>query len=355
MNHVLAAYGLEPERFNVQPFGSGHINKTFLLLPHQPEEGGGFVLQRINTHVFKRPDVIARNHRLTGEYLTRTAPDYLFLQAIPTAQGADMYVAGGEHWRLMPHATETITVDQAESARQVFEAARQFGRFARLTNGISLAAFEPTIPDFHNLALRYRQFTTAVAQARAERPDRAATAADLIEAFESRADIVDTFVHLSSVLPDRLMHHDTKINNALLRAGSYEGVCICDLDTLMAGKIISDLGDMVRTYVSPVSEEEPDTRKIAIRDEYYGALVQGYLNEVRDVLTDAEKASVFYAGEFMIYMQGIRFLADYLNGDVYYPVKRAEHNLDRARNQWALLQRLTEKEDALRRVIDSCL
>jgi hypothetical protein len=112
---------------------------------------------------------------------------------------------------------------------------------------------------------------------------------------------------------------------------------------------------MVRTYVSPVSEEEPDTRKIAVRDDYYGALVQGYLSEVRDVLTDAEMASVFYAGEFMIYMQGIRFLADYLNGDVYYPVKHVEHNLDRARNQWALLQRLTEKEDALRRVIDSCL
>ncbi len=358
MNHILSAFGIEPERFDVRPFGSGHINKTFLLTPRDRARGrdaGGFVLQRINTNVFKRPEVIARNQRMTGEHLSRVAPDYLFLRAIPTRDGADMYVSGGEHWRMLPHAADTITVDQAETPRQAFEAARQFGQFARLTNGIDLAAFEPSIPQFHDLALRQAQFERAVADARGGRVDRAENARDLIAAYQSRGDIVETFKHLSRELPDRLMHHDTKINNALLREDSFEGVGICDLDTLMPGKIISDLGDMVRTYVCPVSEEEPDVHKIAVRDDYFAALTQGYLTEVREVLTDSERASLFYAGEFMIYMQGIRFLADYLNGDVYYPVKHAEHNLDRARNQWALLQCLTEKEPALRRVIDSCL
>jgi len=348
---VLDAYGVTPDRYDVRPFGSGHINRTFLLSPHIDAEPS-LVLQRINTNVFRRPDVIARNLRMTGEYLARVAPDYFFLRAVPTLSGADMFVDDGAHWRMLPHATDTITVDQAETPRQAYEAARQFGRFARLTHGIDLRPFEPSIPDFHNLALRQAQYERAAAGAGAE---RRAQAADLLAGFDERRDIVERYAQVVRTLPERLMHHDTKINNALLRAGSFEGVCICDLDTLMAGRVISDLGDMVRTYVCPVSEEEPDVRKISVREDYYAALMDGYLSELRDVLTAEERDSLFYAGEFMVYMQGIRFLADYLNGDVYYPVKHPGHNLDRARNQWALLQRLTEKKSALQRVIDSCL
>ena len=349
---VLDAYGISLEHYDVQPFGSGHINKTFLLSSRADAAEPGFVLQRINTNVFRRPEVIARNLRLTGEFLAQTAPEYYFLRVVPTLHGEDMFVVEGEYWRMLPHAADTITVDQAETPRQAYEAARQFGRFARLTHGIDLRSFEPSIPDFHNLTLRQVQYEQALAGASAERRTQAA---ELIAGFDSRHDIVARFVHTVPVLPERLMHHDTKINNALLRANTFEGVCICDLDTLMAGRVISDLGDMVRTYVCPVSEEEPDVRLVSVREEYYAALMDGYLSELRDVLTTEEKESLFYAGEFMVYMQGIRFLADYLNGDVYYPVKHAGHNLDRARNQWALLQRLTEKKSALQRVIDSCL
>jgi hypothetical protein len=151
------------------------------------------------------------------------------------------------------------------------------------------------------------------------------------------------------------MHHDTKINNVLLNKDTYEGICVCDLDTLMPGKIISDLGDMVRTYVCPVSEEERDFSLIVIRDEYYEALMQGYLAEIGGTLTKVEKEQLFFAGKFMIYMQGIRFLTDYLNGDVYYPIKYPAHNYDRAKNQLVLLRRLMEKETVLQAIIDKCL
>ena len=130
---------------------------------------------------------------------------------------------------------------------------------------------------------------------------------------------------------------------------------MCDLDTLMPGKIISDLGDMIRTYVCPVSEEERDFSQIVIRDEYYEALMQGYLAEIGGTLTKVEKEQLFFAGKFMIYMQGIRFLTDYLNGDVYYPIKYPAHNYDRAKNQLVLLQRLMEKETPLQAIIDKCL
>lgn len=349
--HVLAAFGLKPAQFDVRPFGSGHINRTYLA--RDTAGDAHYILQRINTYVFKRPQVIAKNHRLTWEHLSARHPDYVFPRALPTIYDGDLYVEGEDFWRLMPYVENTVTVDKADSPRQAFEAAQQFGRFAKLTSGIDLSAFEPTIVDFHNLSLRARQFDEAVENASDERKVRAG---DLIDFLLGQNRITQHFENvIKPALPDRLMHHDTKINNVLLRDGTFEGVCVIDLDTLMPGKIVSDLGDMVRTYVCPVPEDEPDVARVCVRDDFFAALVQGYLSEVRDALTPLEKEQIFFAGEFMVYMQALRFLADYLNGDVYYPVKYADHNLDRARNQATLLMRLMEKEQPLKAIIRECL
>ena len=186
--------------------------------------------------------------------------------------------------------------------------------------------------------------------------ERKTRAAAEIDAVWANAHIAERYAAMmqANVLPKRLMHHDTKINNVLLRTGTHEGVCIVDLDTLMPGVILSDLGDMVRTYVCPVSEEERDVSRVQVREDYYAALMDGYVSEMGGELTSDEQDVLFYAGQFMITMQAIRFLADYLNGDVYYPVKRAEHNLDRARNQITLLIRLNEKEQPLKKIIQNC-
>jgi hypothetical protein len=350
MEHVLSAYGLDPETHAVQPFGSGHINRTWLALPRAA--GQGVVLQQINTNVFKEPRVIARNMRATSAFLAKRAPDYLFLRALPTRDGDDLLEVADGCWRALPYIADTVTLDKADTPEQAFQAARQFGRFARMTDGMPMSEIAPSIPDFHNLALRQSQYERAVDSAQPARRDAAAT---LIDGFAKRADIVGQFARAKRDLPERLMHHDTKMANVLLRAGSFEGVCVCDLDTMMAGQVISDIGDMVRTYVCPVPEDEPDTNKITIREPFYVALIDGYLSEMGAQLTDAERASVFFAGEFMIYMQGIRFLADFLNGDVYYPVKHDRHNLERARNQWTLLACLTEKRAPLQTAIDQAL
>jgi Ser/Thr protein kinase RdoA (MazF antagonist) len=348
----LIAFGLNPTQFEVEPFGSGHINKTYLA--RSRNGGESYVLQQINTHVFRQPEVIAHNHRRTWAYLAQTAPDYLFLQALTTADGKDLWVDGDAVWRLMPYVPHTLTVDKAESPNQAYEAAKQFGRFARLTAHMDVRDMLPTIPDFHNLILRMRQFDVALVGARAERKQRARVE---IEAVQANAHIADQYVALvsSRALPTRLMHHDTKINNVLLREKTFEGVCVIDLDTLMPGLILSDLGDMVRTYVCQVEEDEQDVAQVVVRNDYYAALVDGYVSEMRDELTSDEKAVLFYAGQFMVYMQAVRFLSDYLSGDVYYAIKRPEHNLDRARNQITLLQRLNEKEQPLQKIIQECL
>jgi Ser/Thr protein kinase RdoA (MazF antagonist) len=348
---ILDAFGVTTSESDIKKFGSGHINNTFLL---NGIDGKKYILQRINTYVFKEPEVIARNLRLAASYLAEHHPDYLFITPVTTVTGEDLFHYKGEYWRMIPFIPSSTSVDQADTPKQAYEAAKQFGRMARYLHGIDLHEFKATIPNFHNLTLRYAAFQEAIRTAKDERKQFAET---LVDQFLKYSDIAVTFEKLKTdpAFTDRLMHHDTKINNVLLDKDTYEGICVCDLDTLMPGKIISDLGDMVRTYVSPVSEEERDFSRIEVREDYYEALMKGYLSEVGGTLTGTERKHLFYAGQFMIYMQGIRFLTDYLNGDVYYPVKYPEHNYDRAKNQLTLLERLMEKEPQLQKVIDNCL
>ncbi len=346
---ILAAYDVfplpEPRRF-----GSGHINATFLV---EAEDGRKFVLQKINSAIFQI-EAIANNLRLAARYLTKYHPDYLFVAPIPTLAGEEMVVLDGDSWRLTPFIPNSTSINEATTPQQAYEAARQFGLLVKNLDGLDISKFKATIPDFHNLSFRFRQFQEAIAGAS---ETRRAAAAELIAYFLDKSDIVGTYESLlqNPDFPDRLMHHDTKINNVLLDADTQRGLAVCDLDTLMPGKVISDLGDMIRTYVSPVSEESIEFEKVVVREEYYKALIEGYLSEMKDVLTETEKSAIFYSGLFLVYMQGIRFLADYLNGDVYYPVRYPEHNLNRARNQMVLLQDLYAKEKVLMSLIAQVL
>lgn len=347
---ILEGFNLDYHAYRIERHGAGLINNTFRLIPLPGSGGTEYILQRINTHVFREPAVIAENHRLAADYLARKHPEYFFLAPVPTRDGRDMLEWDGEFWRVLPFVRGTYTVNEADNPAQAYEAARQFGLMADNLSGISLEAFRPAILNFHNLTLRYSDFQGAVSRAGEERLDQAGT---VIDAFERHSRIPIRYEELKTDpdFPDRLMHHDTKISNVLLDEKTGKGVCVVDLDTLMPGKLISDLGDMVRTYVSPVSEEETDLTQITVREPYYDALMKGYLGEMKTSLTPTEKDVLFYAGQFMIYMQGIRFLTDYLNGDVYYPVQYPLHNLNRARNQLTLLERLNEKEKTLRQII----
>jgi len=175
----------------------------------------------------------------------------------------------------------------------------------------------------------------------------------LIKSLVAHADIVTEYDNIVANPEFRLRvtHHDTKISNVLFDKKG-RGICIIDLDTVMPGYFISDVGDMMRTYLSPVSEEETDFEKIRVRDEFYTAIVQGYYNEMKDELTKTEKKYFFYAGEFIIYMQAIRFLTDYLNDDIYYGAKYPTHNLMRAKNQSILLEQLLKKKEQLQSIVD---
>lgn len=339
---VLSAFGLRKPECTLKPFGNGLINNTWLISYREQH----FILQRINTHVFTKPQQIADNIARIGSYLATTVPDYYFIHPLKTNQGQTMLHHPTEgYFRLVPFVENSHTVDVVNNVAQAYEAAKQFGKFTRMLRGFDAGSLQITLPQFHDLELRFVQFRQSQHTAS---PERTKAAGDLIDFLKSKESIVAEYRSITgnAAFKIRVTHHDTKISNVLFDE-TGRGICVIDLDTVMPGYFISDVGDMMRTYLSPVSEEEKDTAKIEVRDDYFAAIVKGYLSEMQAELSETEKRHFVYAGKFMIYMQALRFVADYLNNDRYYGQKYEGQNLVRATNQVVLLQKLLDKEALL--------
>lgn len=354
LHEILSRYGFNAKEMGILPFGTGLINRTWRVArkPAAGKQGAGkqgagkqeeFILQRINDQVFKTPEDIAHNVTEVADYLHKTHPGYLFVSPITTTDGKNMVRHPTEGcFRIFPFVSGSHTTDVVSSPLEAYEAASAFGRFTALLADFDPARLRITLPDFHDLSLRYQQFLDALHHGNPARIQEAATLIEFIRDHRSIA------THYEQILQDpgfrvRVIHHDTKISNILFdKAG--KSLCVIDTDTMMPGYFISDLGDMMRTYLPPVSEEEKDFSKITVREDIYAAIIKGYCGPMREFLTATEKEHFVYAGKFMIYMQAIRFLTDHLNNDVYYGARYEGHNFVRAGNQVTLLQRLIEKE-----------
>ena len=342
---ILNEFGIEPNA-SVKPFGSGLINNTWLI----SEQKNEFILQRINHHVFKDPFAIASNIHLVCDHFKNQHPDYLFPCPRKTVAGDNMaFIKNEGYFRMFPFIKNSHTVDVVNSPSQAYEAAKQFGRFTNLLSGFPVDTLKITLPDFHNLPLRCSQFVTAIKEGNQERIKQSAAMIGFLEDQQEIVSISKQIIN-NTAFKKRVTHHDSKINNVLFDDNN-KGLCVVDLDTVMPGYFISDFGDMMRTYLSPVSEEEKDISKIEIREEYFRAIAEGYLSEMEKELTTVEKKYLVYAGKFMVYMQALRFLTDYLNNDIYYGSKYEGHNFIRANNQVYLLKKIIEKEKVLQEII----
>jgi Ser/Thr protein kinase RdoA (MazF antagonist) len=344
MDIVLAEYGF-PATTTVTPHGSGLINRTWVL-----DNGKArFILQRINQDVFSTPSLIAENIEKVGSYLSTHFPDVVFPRPVPALSGKTLVSTGpDDFYRLYPFIEDSVTIDVVDHPAKAFEAARQFGAFTRMTAGFPVSQLHETIPHFHDLTLRYQSFREALTTGH---PERLRKAGGLIGYLESQNHLVIKYQQIlkNPEFKLRVTHHDTKISNVLFDK-TGKGICVIDLDTVMPGYFISDVGDMLRTYLSPVTEEERDTTLIRVRLEYFEAIVQGYLGEMCEVLTPDERKAFVYAGEFMLYMQALRFITDYLLGDKYYGSRYEGHNYVRALNQTTLLQRFSEQAPVLKNI-----
>lgn len=335
-SEVLLAYGFKPELVAAKNFGTGLINHTWRI----QTADAAYILQTINQQVFPNPEAIASNINAVGDYLKLHAPDYFFVRPLKTLNGGAMVFAENHYYRMFPFVEGSHAKTVLTNTDEAFEAAKQFGAFTKLLGRFEIGELQFTLPDFHNLTLRYRQFEEALINGDQVRINHAQ---NMIAEIKKHRNIVETY---ESILtnPDfklRVTHHDTKISNVLFNA-SNKGICVIDLDTLMPGYFISDLGDMMRTYLCPVSEEEKDFSLIEVRPAFYNAIIDGYISEMGAELSAAEKDALPYAGAFMIYMQALRFLTDYLNNDVYYGALYPDQNFIRAGNQMVLLEKLLQ-------------
>jgi Ser/Thr protein kinase RdoA (MazF antagonist) len=328
------------------PFGNGLINHTWKVVSGTE----AFILQKINDQVFRNPEAIATNISHITDYLSAHAPQYVFPAPVKTTDGremADLPELG--YFRLFPFIENTHSIDVVATPKQAFEAAKAFGRFTKTLSGLDPSRLAITIPHFHDLTLRYNNLQAAAITAAPERAQQAAQLFQFLMQHQTLVSEYERLIHNES-FKVRVTHHDTKISNVLFDA-EENSVCVIDLDTVMPGYFISDVGDMLRTYLCPYGEEEQDLSKISIREDYFNAIVRGYLGEMNNELTATEKDAFVFAGKFLIYMQAVRFLTDYLNNDVYYGARYEEHNLVRAQNQAVLLQRLCEKESVLQGMV----
>ncbi len=337
---VLPAFGFRDDTMVVAPFGNGLINTTWKVIIRGEE----YILQKINDQVFSRPEDIAHNINAIATFLRKNQPDYNLVAPLPALNGNHLvFVESLGYFRVFRFIRGSHAKDVITTSEQAFEAAAQFGRFTCKLSAFDITTLKITIPAFHDLTFRYRQFINALETGNKARIYKAATILAKIRAHagieaEYRWIISERNVKL------RVTHHDTKISNVLFNSED-KALCVIDLDTVMPGYFFSDVGDMMRTYLSPVDEEEVDFSKITIREEIYQAIVKGYYNEMKDVLTATEKKLFYFSGKFIIYMQALRFITDYINNDIYYGARHTEHNLDRAGNQLTLLERLIEKEE----------
>lgn len=344
--NILNSYGLDAGQCMIEPFGFGLINHTWKV----SLAGAEYILQKINNNVFKNPEKIDDNLYQIKKYLQETIPEYLFVAPLATLDHKTFVISNGEYYRLLPFVKNSHTINNVTNSDQAYHAAKQFGKFTRVLNDFNPEKLAYTLPEFHNLSLRVEQFKEAIQNGNKERFN---LGNNEIKEVILHMDIAEKYDQIKKKreIPLRVIHHDTKINNVLLDDND-EGLCVIDLDTVMPGYFISDVGDMMRTYLSEANEEEQDVKKVNIRKEIFTSIYKGYMEEMDGILTPIEKDIFIYSGKFMIYMQAVRFLTDFLNGDVYYQASYPDHNLSRARNQIALLKQYIRSEQNFRETIN---
>ena len=340
-------------------YGSGHINDTYRITASQGGHRVLFTLQLVNTRIFQDgPGLMANITRISQHAVARlyaegaTDASRRALQVIPALDGRPYHVDGaGNFWRMYIFIDGVHTYNKVEQPQQAYEAARAFGLFQRLLADLPGARLNETIANFHHTRSRFETFRQVVLQ---DPCHRVAAVRPQIDFALAREPLCDVLLKLmaSGEIPERVTHNDTKINNVLMDDKTDQGLCVIDLDTCMPGCALYDFGDMVRSATNSAVEDEPDVSRVHCQPAIFEALARGYLGAA-DFLTPAERAHLVLGGKLMTFECGLRFLTDYLQGDVYFKIHRKKQNLDRCRTQFALVKSIEAQHDTLQKITDS--
>jgi len=348
--HLAEQYGLSGEEISMKPIGSGHINTTMLLT----DGDRALVVQKLNTTVFPQPQHLVDNARLIEQHLDSKSRAGLYglgiIKHIATISGDFLIEYQGEVWRALEFIGKSYSEDVVDCAIKAQTAAGAFGGFANALNDFDAKQLNTVIPDFHNLGMRIEKLKQLIEE---DPHGRCGSCVDEIEFCQSQFALAQEVTAVEATLPLRVCHNDTKINNMLFNSETHKAKAVIDLDTCMPGYWLYDFGDMVRTFCSPEQEDSTNLSNVIVRIDIFEAIVNGYISAVADKLTDAEKQSFILGAKVMPLMIGIRFLTDYIDGDNYFATKHDTHNLERARNQFALYKDIVNKEAQLSVIINT--
>ena len=339
MLNICGKFQTKGAALSCEPYGNGHINATYLVKTDEEQ----YILQRINHHIFQDVPGLMRNVERVTAFLAEKDPDPRHsLHLVPAKDGAAYVEAEGEFYRMYDFVHDSICLDAPETEEDFYQSAVAFGSFQRQLADFPANELSETIPRFHDTPNRYRALRAAIEK---DALGRAASCREEIEFALTREADAAVMINLLAAgeLPLRVTHNDTKLNNVMLDAKTRKPLCVIDLDTVMPGLAANDFGDSIRFGANTGAEDEKDLKKISLSLARYEAFARGFLEACGKALTPKEIETLPWGAKLMTLECGVRFLTDYLEGDTYFRIHRPEHNLDRARTQFALVADMEKK------------
>lgn len=337
---------------SIEPYGNGHINDTYLVQSLDGKTTHRYILQRLNTRIFSNYQGLMRNIELVTTYLRDIVRDQggdcyrECMTLIRTQDGSTYTVEGNDCWRAYLYIENTVAYQIVDNADMFADSGRAFGRFIARLDAFDASQLCEVIPNFHNTLDRFDKFMTALQNNTSGRKHLAEKEIDFVlRRREMCGKIVDALSQ--KLIPLRVTHNDTKLNNVLIDATSGKAICVIDLDTIMPGSLLYDFGDSVRFGCSTALEDEPDLSKVDFDIRLYDAYCQGFLDGIGDKITPTELDMLHIGSMMMTFECGMRFLTDFLDGDTYFKTAYPEHNLVRCRTQFRLVERMESLQDQM--------
>jgi thiamine kinase-like enzyme len=355
---IISNFKIAGSIIHSKEYGNGHINKTYLVTMSTNEK---FILQQINSTVFKKPKDVMHNIVLVTDHIRSkcnhlSTSDYSrsTLEIVKSLDDKSYYIHGDDFWRCYKFINGAKTFEQIEYPEQFYEAGRAVGRFQQQLSDFPIEKLKITIPNFHNTWKRFEVFLDS---ANSDPKNRGMDVFNDIKFVCDRQQemkvIIDGINDKS--IPERVTHNDTKLNNIMLDEKTDKAICVIDLDTVMPGSLLFDFGDAIRIGASTGAEDETDLRKVRFDLELFHKFSKGFLEMVKDELTEAEKRNLVLSTKIITLECGMRFLTDYLNGDTYFRTEYPRHNLVRARTQFKLVTEIEKKQEEMQNIIDELL
>ena len=343
---IASKFKLEGDILDVCQYGEGHINTTYLVTCSSKR----YIMQKINTTLFSETDKLMNNIKLVTEHINKNYPNEVTLTLVNTLDGNPYLACEEGSFRVYDFIENSVCLQIVSNPNEFYQSALTFGKFLNMLDTFDATQLYEILPNFHHTPTRFNALVEAIKNDKCKRLESVMDEVDFALAHKDITNIITELIANGS-MPLKVTHNDTKLNNSLLEEGTFNGLAVIDLDTIMPGSICYDFGDSIRFGCNSSKEDEIDLEKVYFKMEYFEAYVKGFLSSLSSI-TEVEKDHLVTGAILMTYECGIRFLTDYLNGDTYFKIHRPNHNLDRCRTQFKLVADMEMQIDEMQEIVD---